>query len=479
MATIRRVEGDAECFTGAHPSAQFIAFDPMIPLACSVHARLSVLVGALLLGAVGLSALAVWLPREVQGLLKTVYADRVVPLSQLKAVSDAYAVTVVDVLHKYRDGALSNERAAEAMSLALAWADTQWAAFKATHLTDREAELVHEAQTDLQRASAAAKGLVAALKADNRPFLDEFGRTRLYPTIEPLTRSLHALSELQQTVAQQAYEDGIGVIGRGQHLVTGLCGLVIGLGAWAGLRMARSVTQPLREAVRLTEAVAAGARQTPISARGPDEVVQMLMAVERMRVVLVERADRDELTGLLVRRRFDELLASEWQRSARQRSAFAVLLLDLDRFKQVNDLHGHAMGDRVLRASAGALMDSVRGFDHVARYGGEEFAVLLPGASALEAAQVAERVRQAVAQATAGQVSAQLRTTVSIGVAAWRTDESLSVQALMAAADEALYRAKRGGRDQVRVAASLLDPPTAPAQGGHSEALDQVADQPG
>ena len=214
----------------------------MIPLVRSVHARLSVLIGALLLGALGLSALAVWLPREVQGLLKTVYADRVVPLAQLKAVSDAYAVTVVDVLHKYRDGALSNAQAAEAMNHALTQADTQWAAFKATHLTAREAELVHEAQTHLQRASSAAQGLVRALKADDRPYLEEFGRRRLYPTIEPLTRSLQGLSELQQTVAQQAYEDGSGVIGRGQQLVAGVCGLVIGLGAWAGLRMARSVT---------------------------------------------------------------------------------------------------------------------------------------------------------------------------------------------------------------------------------------------
>jgi diguanylate cyclase (GGDEF)-like protein len=432
-------------------------------MSLSVRTRLAVLVGGLLLSFLAVAMLAVWLPQQVQGLLKTVYDDRVVPLSQIKTVSDAYAVTVVDTLQKYRDGTVGADAAAALLNAAVARADERWRAYLQTRLTEREQQLVNAVQPQLDQAAMATAALVGKFKQDDRAALDAYAQQRLYQTVEPLTQSLQTLSTLQQTVAREAYDDSVRVIEHGQRVVVLLCAVVMGLGAWAALRLARSVIHPLREAVRLAEAVASGALQTPIEARGPQEVGQMLQAVERMRVALVERADRDALTGLIVRRRFDELAQAECERSRRQHTPFAVLLLDIDHFKRVNDLHGHAQGDRVLQASAAALQGAVRSIDHVARYGGEEFAVLLPGANLAAASRVAERVREAIAAATTGLVEGLAPVTASLGVA-WRLpgDDSSLVR-LMASADAALYEAKRGGRNQVvlagarQPAARLLD----------------------
>ena len=418
-------------------------------MSLSVRARLAVLVGSLLLSFLALSLVALWLPQQVQGLLKTVYADRVVPLSQIKAVSDAYAVTVVDTLQKYRDGALPADAAAASLQAAMGSADGHWRAYQQTHMTERERQLVREVQPHLERAAGAAAALVVMFNQDDRPALDAYARQSLYQTVEPLTQSLQALSTLQRTMAQEAYGRSVGFIERGQYVVVLLCAVVTGLGAWAALRLARSVTQPLHEAVQLTEAVASGSLQTPIEARGPQEVGQMLQAVERMRVALVERADREALTGLLVRRRFDELAQAECERSVRLRSPFSLLLLDLDHFKRVNDEHGHATGDRVLQITAAALQGAVRSIDHVARYGGEEFAVLLPGTDMAAADRVAERIREAVAAATAAVMQGAGGVTASIGVAAGQADDELSLARLMAMADAALYDAKRGGRNRV------------------------------
>ena len=415
----------------------------------SVRARLAVLVGSLLLSFLALALMALWLPQQIQGLLKTVYADRVVPLSQIKAVSDAYAVTVVDTLHKYRDGALQADAAAALLKVAVGSADAQWQAYLQTHMTAHEQQLVREVQPRLEQAAGAAAALVVMFNQDDRPALNAFAQQRLYQTVEPLTHSLQSLIGLQRTVAHEAYERSVRFIERGQQVVILLCGVVMGLGAWAAARLARSVTQPLHDAVRLTEAVASGSLQTPIEARGPQEVGQMLQAVERMRVALMERADREALTGLLVRRRFDELAQAECERSARLRSPFSVLLLDLDHFKQVNDEHGHATGDRVLQITAAALQGAVRSIDHVARYGGEEFAVLLPGTELAAAGRLAERIREAVAAATAAVMQGTGGVTASIGVAACQPDDEFSLTRLLARADSALYDAKRGGRNQV------------------------------
>jgi len=158
------------------------------------------------------------------------------------------------------------------------------------------------------------------------------------------------------------------------------------------------------------------------------------------------RASTDALTGLPNRRYFDEFCAL-LARRRRADDAVGILMVDIDRFKLLNDTYGHAIGDEVLRAVAGALAAAVREDDVPARYGGEEFAVLLRNPSVDVAIEVGERVREAVAALDLSQHGVP-GASVSVGVAvAERPDEPIAE--VIAIADRALYEAKRRGRDRV------------------------------
>lgn len=150
----------------------------------------------------------------------------------------------------------------------------------------------------------------------------------------------------------------------------------------------------------------------------------------------------DALTGVDNRRRFDEALDREWRRSARSAAPLSLLMIDVDRFKEFNDTHGHQAGDDCLRSVAGILREClVRASDVVARYGGEEFAVLLPDSESGGAARAAERLRARVAE--------QAPVTISIGAATMAATRDTTPSRLVAEADDALYEAKRKGRNCV------------------------------
>ncbi|WP_432576738.1 diguanylate cyclase, partial [Kineococcus esterisolvens] len=172
-----------------------------------------------------------------------------------------------------------------------------------------------------------------------------------------------------------------------------------------------------------------------------------LALVERLRAQLAEDSVRDPLTGLHNRRFLDVALATELERAARQGSSLGVLTLDADRFKAVNDTHGHAAGDDVLVAIAGTLTAGARQGEVAVRCGGEEFVVLLPGADARAVHRRAEELRAACAalRVTVGG-GALVRPTVSVGTAVHPGD-GVDAASLLAAADRALYAAKgaRGG----------------------------------
>ncbi len=182
----------------------------------------------------------------------------------------------------------------------------------------------------------------------------------------------------------------------------------------------------------------------------------LAMAVENAR--LYELAITDSLTGLYVKRYFDERLHQESSRAARYNTELSVLVLDLDRFKEINDTCGHTVGDEVLRAVAQAILRGTRDSDIAARWGGDEFAVLLPETGADAAERTADRIREAVA-ATRLPVEALgcTTTTVSIGVASYPV-EVRDVEELVKLADKALYEAKRRGRNRVVRAADSLRP---------------------
>ena len=164
-------------------------------------------------------------------------------------------------------------------------------------------------------------------------------------------------------------------------------------------------------------------------------------------------AQTDGLTGLLNRRSFEEILARELLRSNRMEKSLTVLLLDIDRFKEVNDTWGHQAGDEVIRRVASALQNSLRPGDALSRYGGEEFVVLLRDATTEHAEEVAGRLRARVANL--GDLPGSVRLTVSIGVAASRTHDP--ADELLRRCDEAMYRSKRGGRNLVTIDGSVGD----------------------
>jgi diguanylate cyclase (GGDEF)-like protein len=160
----------------------------------------------------------------------------------------------------------------------------------------------------------------------------------------------------------------------------------------------------------------------------------------------------DSLTGLFNRRHFQEYLQQTWQRAQHDHAHVAIVMLDVDHFKQFNDRYGHPAGDQCLVQVAQAMQDSLRQPDDlVARYGGEEFIAVLPGADADTARKAAERIREAVTQLDlAHDASTTAATvTVSVGVSSCRACEHAREQDLIAAADSALYKAKRQGRNQV------------------------------
>ena len=166
---------------------------------------------------------------------------------------------------------------------------------------------------------------------------------------------------------------------------------------------------------------------------------------------LLERlALTDPLTGLANRRAFEESLATELSRSRRYTRPAALLFLDLDRFKLVNDTWGHFVGDEVLAGFADLLRARARRGDLAARVGGEEFAVLLPQTTKTHAVLAAERIRKATEDAPLGR-SRPVSVTVSIGVASTDGGSGPDVAPFLQAADRALYRAKSAGRNRVAV----------------------------
>jgi diguanylate cyclase (GGDEF)-like protein len=152
----------------------------------------------------------------------------------------------------------------------------------------------------------------------------------------------------------------------------------------------------------------------------------------------------DPLTGVLNRRGIHGVLVRELARVARTPAPLSVLMVDVDRFKRINDEHGHAVGDTVLRHVARALEDTVRAADHVGRYGGDEFLVVLADADAADAALLVDRLRERGLPPLAVEGGADLLVSVSLGVATLQPDES--VDELVARADAAMYRVKQRGR---------------------------------
>jgi len=166
--------------------------------------------------------------------------------------------------------------------------------------------------------------------------------------------------------------------------------------------------------------------------------------------IRAREAVQDALTGLDNRRRFEEELRTELARSHRYGVPGALMMLDLDRFKQVNDTLGHQAGDQVLAEIAAVMRGRARETDALARLGGDEFAIILPRCRPTEAKEVAGEIATAIqAQMDAGEDRPSL--TASVGIAPFGAGVRLSYEAVLAQADAAMYAAKQSGGDRVRV----------------------------
>jgi diguanylate cyclase (GGDEF)-like protein len=189
---------------------------------------------------------------------------------------------------------------------------------------------------------------------------------------------------------------------------------------------------------------------------------------------LLHEAREDAKTGLLNAATWEREAAAEIARAVRTGTPLAVALLDLDRFKQINDTYGHLAGDKVLRQIAGTMTEVLREYDLAGRFGGEEFVMLLPQTRAVDALRIAERVRAHIARlpiyGAGGAEAERISVTVSIGVAALDAGSRRELTELLAAADAALYRAKASGRDQVQMIStsrglSAVRPPSGDSAG--------------
>jgi diguanylate cyclase (GGDEF)-like protein len=190
--------------------------------------------------------------------------------------------------------------------------------------------------------------------------------------------------------------------------------------------------------------------------RAAEELARARTAVETLETTMAdnrrleELATTDPLTRVLNRRALADRLAIEMDRARRYASELAILLIDIDYFKRVNDTAGHLAGDEVLCQVANCIQSAVRTVDIVARYGGEEFVLILPETSPVGAATFAERLRAGIEAQEFVAGGAPNRLTVSIGLSTFPAADIASADDFFARADAAMYRAKQSGRNQVR-----------------------------
>lgn len=217
-------------------------------------------------------------------------------------------------------------------------------------------------------------------------------------------------------------------------------------------------TEHTRALLELPEGGVRSPADIELEVRGCVAELVQAISLENQRVAeqqadLLRKATTDALTGVSNRAVFDARVLLELQRSARSGAPFALLMIDVDKFKGLNDTYGHQVGDRVLQVVAQALAAEVRGVDCLARYGGDEFAVVIPDTPPAGVLQLAERFRRTVQETALRWKGRELHVTISIGVAVSTEDvDESDAENIIKTADARLYKAKRAGRDRVEMA---------------------------
>ncbi|MYM54589.1 GGDEF domain-containing protein [Thalassovita mangrovi] len=239
--------------------------------------------------------------------------------------------------------------------------------------------------------------------------------------------------------------------------IMGIAGAVCLLTTVGGISLiSRIMTRSVNRLVDGAARFAQGDRDYRIDIQVPPELHRVAEEFNRMigrikisETALTDLAVRDSLTRLLNRRAFEEALAETFDRVQRFGETTALLALDIDHFKHINDTYGHAAGDMVLQEIGAILTRNLRSFDRPFRVGGEEFSVLLPGTTAIAARDIADRLREAVERHPFRCGANRIAVTVSIGIAV--TGPEMTQASLVEAADAALYEAKLKGRNRVEL----------------------------
>jgi diguanylate cyclase (GGDEF)-like protein len=254
-----------------------------------------------------------------------------------------------------------------------------------------------------------------------------------------MLHEMESYSHVAREYFQRVYILAIGAIA---------VGIVISI--VAVLLIARSILHPLQSLQLGVRRFGSGSLSHRIGQLSTDEFGELALAFDSMAEKLEEMAARDTLTKLFNRREFHRYLTAEVKRSERYNHSMAVLMLDIDHFKWVNDQHGHQVGDEALKAVAARISRNVRSVDHVSRYGGEEIILILPETEREEALSMADQLRARIEKETLQLPSGlEVALTASIGVAVFPADARTESQ-LVAAADAAVYEAKNEGRNCVR-----------------------------
>jgi len=257
--------------------------------------------------------------------------------------------------------------------------------------------------------------------------------------------------------------------------------LIISIGIGLSILYMRQIIYPLIELTEVTTQMSTGDLTLRAEIQQKDEIGQLGDAFNQMADAIQEReadfvelaswlektiAERtseliqqnerleqlaisDPLTQVYNRRFFFELAEKEFERAKRYEHPLAVVILDADHFKNINDTYGHLIGDQILLNLAQICLENIRSVDIFARYGGEEFVVLMPEADCKAAVTTSERLREKVIKATLLDGSIDIMVSISLGTACWDGKQDISLDTLLARADQALYRAKETGRNQV------------------------------
>ncbi|NUO38334.1 MAG: GGDEF domain-containing protein [Gemmatimonadaceae bacterium] len=188
---------------------------------------------------------------------------------------------------------------------------------------------------------------------------------------------------------------------------------------------------------------------TPGTEKRPDDLTLLARSFDAMRMRLAEQIGTDPLTGCLNRRALETRLRAEWRQAKRRGATVAVLAVDLDHFKSINDSRGHPFGDVVLQELAAIMKATARDTDAVARTGGDEFVIVLPDTGWQGALTFAERLRRKVDDFSFGAAAGAIGITISVGVALARGTDPVSPEMLLQEADRSLYKAKTGGRNRI------------------------------